>query len=237
MKRYWVITPYDSSRPGTFDVAWQYDLKNGTIAIGWMELGDISRFDEGKLKIKYTETYKKDIPVKRGMLWRFCHEICIGDVVVARRGRKKLIGIGEVIGTHFFDLDKGKERIGNIGDRPYPNFLKIKWEEKIIDYGKQVFAMQTLYEIDEEKYNSLLKGEISDDKEEQAQVREQSEFALEKYLEDFIVTNFERIFDGKLKLYEDEEGNGQQYPTDIGNIDILAIELATNSYVVIELKK
>lgn len=37
MKRYWVMTPYNSERPDTFDKAWEYDLKNGTIALGWQE--------------------------------------------------------------------------------------------------------------------------------------------------------------------------------------------------------
>lgn len=65
----------------------------------------------------------------------------------------------------------------------------------------------------------------------------EQEFVLEKYLEDFMVTNFDQIFGGKLELYEDAEGNGQQYPTDVGNIDILAREPSTQAYVVIELKK
>ncbi len=61
---------------------------------------------------------------------------------------------------------------------------------------------------------------------------------MEKYLEGFIVSNFETIFKGRLKIYEDAEGlDGQQYATDIGAIDILAVELASNSFVVIELKK
>ncbi|MGQ0685431.1 PDDEXK nuclease domain-containing protein [Bradyrhizobium sp.] len=63
-------------------------------------------------------------------------------------------------------------------------------------------------------------------------------FALERYLEDFIVTNFSTIFQGTLKIYQDAEGNdGQQYTTDIGYIDILAVEPQSNSFVVIELKK
>lgn len=237
MKRYWIIAPYDSRISETFDIAWQYDLKNGTIAVGWMELGDISKLSEEELKARYIQFYKRDNPMDRNAIWKFYHEISLGDIVIARRGRKKIIGIGEVIGTAFFDLNKGKERIGNRNAPLYPNFLRVKWEEKIINYDRQVFAMQTLYEVSEEKYNSLIKGEISEDIKELAEVREQSEFVLEKYLEDFIVNNFKRIFGGKLELYEDEDGNGRQYPTSIGNIDILAIEPDTNSYVVIELKK
>jgi restriction system protein len=57
-------------------------------------------------------------------------------------------------------------------------------------------------------------------------------------LEDFIVSNFETIFKGELRIYEDAEGNdGQQYATDIGPIDILAVEPKSKAFVVIELKK
>ena len=38
-----------------------------------------------------------------------------------------------------------------------------------------------------------------------------SAFALEKYLEEFIVSNFPAIFKRELEIYEDAEGNdGQQ---------------------------
>jgi len=61
---------------------------------------------------------------------------------------------------------------------------------------------------------------------------------LEKYLEEFIVSNFSTIFKGALKIYKETEDNdGQQYTTDIGPIDILAVENESNSFVVIELKK
>jgi hypothetical protein len=50
--------------------------------------------------------------------------------------------------------------------------------------------------------------------------------------------NFEMIFKGKLQIYEDaDEADGQQYATDIGPIDILALERDSGSFVVIELKK
>jgi hypothetical protein len=42
MKRYWVIAPYDSTQTQIFNKAWEYDLKNGTIAVGWKDLGDVS---------------------------------------------------------------------------------------------------------------------------------------------------------------------------------------------------
>jgi len=73
---------------------------------------------------------------------------------------------------------------------------------------------------------------------------DQTAFALERYLEDFVVSNFAAIFKGKLRIYEDANADGQQYVadgqqyvTDIGPIDILAVESDSGSFVVIELKK
>lgn len=64
------------------------------------------------------------------------------------------------------------------------------------------------------------------------------EFAMEKYLEEFIEANFSNInFGAKLELYQDEENSGRQYPTSIGNIDLLAVDKEKKEFVVIELKK
>lgn len=68
---------------------------------------------------------------------------------------------------------------------------------------------------------------------------EEMEFALERYLEDFIVDNWDKIdFGEKLDIFEDDDGNKgkQYYAEEIGYIDILATDRKGN-FVVIELKK
>lgn len=68
--------------------------------------------------------------------------------------------------------------------------------------------------------------------------RARMEFAMEQYLEEFIEANFGRIDFGRpLELYQDEEHSGRQYPTSVGNIDLLAREKETGNFIVIELKK
>ncbi len=64
-------------------------------------------------------------------------------------------------------------------------------------------------------------------------------FYMEKQLEDFIIENWKNTEFGKKYdlIYEGGEIKSQQYPTEIGPMDILAIDRVTNSYVVIELKK
>ncbi len=67
---------------------------------------------------------------------------------------------------------------------------------------------------------------------------EAMEFAMEKYLEEFIESNFHKIkFGANLELYQNEENTGRQFPTAIGNIDLLAIDREKKEFVVIELKK
>lgn len=69
--------------------------------------------------------------------------------------------------------------------------------------------------------------------------QEEMEFVLEKYLEDFIWDNWDKIdFGEKLEKFTDEDGNeGKQYYTeDAGYIDILAKDSKGN-FVVFELKK
>jgi len=232
MKRYLIIAPYNSREEEVFDKVWKYDLDKGTIAIGWTELGNVSKMNQEELQAKVKETYpEKSYTRILNSMWKFYHEISVGDIILARKGRKTMLGSGEVVGAPYYDEDKGKERVTDPSARVYSNFINVKWKEEVINFPKQVFSINALYEIPEDKYNSLIKGD------KEPIEKEQQEFVLEKYLEDFIVSNFDKIFGNRLKLYKDEEGVGQQYPTDIGNIDILAKEPNSNSYIVIELKK
>lgn len=245
MGKYWVIAPYDSTKTQIFERVWQYDLKNGTIAIGWKDLRDVSQIrSKDELRQKYMEVYgdEKNLTKDCNSIWNFYNEISPEDVIIARRGTKKIMGIGTVTGPAFYDEGKGKERVANLTDDFYSNFINVKWEEKEIEFDKIIFSFYTIYEISEEKFRSLTKGAAPEEREEG--VEQSTEFVLEKYLEDFIVTNFDSIFRGQLELYRDPEGNiGQQYPIignegrEIGRIDILAKEPSTNSYIVIELKK
>jgi len=63
-------------------------------------------------------------------------------------------------------------------------------------------------------------------------------FAYESHLEEYIIKNWDNInFGEELRIYIDEGGSeGQQYTTDVGIIDILALDTDGN-YVVIELKR
>ena len=66
-----------------------------------------------------------------------------------------------------------------------------------------------------------------------------SVFALEKHLEDFLIANWQQTpLAARYKIYEvDGELVGQQYPSDTGPIDILAISHDGSELLVVELKR
>ena len=70
-------------------------------------------------------------------------------------------------------------------------------------------------------------------------VEDPSAFAMEKHLEDFLVQNWAQTDLGKEYDIFEEEGEkvGQQYPTDTGPVDILAISKDKKNLLVVELKK
>ncbi|SFP98822.1 endonuclease NucS domain-containing protein [Parafilimonas terrae] len=49
-------------------------------------------------------------------------------------------------------------------------------------------------------------------------------FALEEHLQDFLIRNLSTIRKHNLKLYDDGERRGKEYPTDVGPIDILTVD-------------
>lgn len=163
--KYWVIAPYNSRDMDVFKKAWKFDLENGCIAVGWRDLSNIfSRaMTEEEYKKKYDEIYgpkvKKINAHHRKSYWQFWHDIEIGDTVIARRGRKTIIGIGRVNGRPYYDEKKGKERAGESADSHFSNFIDVEWENKEISLEDNVFLRSAIQQISGEEY-SLLAGEV-----------------------------------------------------------------------------
>jgi restriction system protein len=233
-----------------FDTAWAYDLENGTIAIGWTTLGDISSLDKDQLRQRLKDTYtyrtERSCTIECNMLWRFYHEIALGDRVIASRGRSRMLAIGTVTQAAFYNWDRGVVRVGGDESFCYPNFIGVNWTEMVRDFDYIAFARNTLTgPFDDNFFDDLMEGE-PEEEEEQLEEDGTTGFPLEGHLEEYIMRNFDRTFQGQFALYVDTEDplvSGRQYPVTndeggvIGRIDILVRELSTNNLVVVELKR
>ncbi len=172
-----------------------------------------------------------------GMLWTICKGINKGDIVLCPDGAGKYY-VGEISSDYYY-------KSNNI----LPHRRAVVWSVRTIQRSEMSKELQhstgsigttsdiTKYaeEIEVLIGNLPTKTIIATD----ATIEDPSVFALEEHLEEFLVKNWSKTLLGKkYNIYQvDGELVGQQYPSDTGNIDILAISKDGKEILVIELKK
>ena len=115
-------------------------LNKDLIAIGWRDFGDLSKVEANRdaFKTHYIEAYpdakKGQIANGAGMLYRFIHEVQIGDYVVFPSKTDRKINIGTVEGDYFFEDNDGE----------YVQRRKVKWLKHI---PRLSFSQGALYEV------------------------------------------------------------------------------------------
>jgi len=223
-------------------------FKGGFIGIGFFEDTDLSnKLPENwrDFNKEFIPHFLKDNPDKTkvsaglacGMLWTVTKGILKGDIVLCPVGNGSYY-VGEIIGD--YEYKKGL----NLPHRRAVNwFANTISRESFSDQLKNsAGSIGTVSNISKyaEEIEKLISGNaptviVSND----ATIEDPSEFALEKHLEDFLVQNWKKSELGKdFDIYEENgELIGQQYPSDTGNIDILAISKNKKTLLVVELKK
>lgn len=172
-----------------------------------------------------------------GMLWTICKGINKGDVILSPDGSGNYY-VGEVTGNYYY---KPNEMLPHRRDVVWSK-VTFKKSEATPELQRSMGSIGTTSDVSRyaEEIETLIGNKpiqtiISTDE----TVEDPSEFALEKHLEDFLVQNWKQTLLGKdYEIYqEDGELVGQQYPTDTGAIDILAISKDKKTLLVVELKK
>lgn len=173
-----------------------------------------------------------------GMLHTLCKGIKQGDILLCPNGAGQYY-VGEVISDYYYVA----------GDADLAHRRKVRWlangiarEEMSQALKNSAGSIGTVSNITKHvvEIESLLSGKqppalVHSD----ATVEDPSVFALEKHLEDFLVANWAATELGKDYMIFTEEGElvGQQYPSDTGPIDILAVSKDGNTLLVVELKR
>lgn len=218
------------------------------IGAGWFEdldLGNSLSDNRKDFNKKFIPLYLEKNPGKSkvaaglacGMLYTIAKGILIGDVVLCPDGQRNY-WIGEVIGDYQYQPGTA-----------LPHRRSVRWFTKILPRDDMSEALK--YATGSigaganvsgyaEEIENFISGNrpatiISTDE----TIEDVGIFALEKHLEDFLVQNWNSTELGKNYNIYEEDGEivGQQYPSDTGPIDILAISKDKKEILVVELKK
>lgn len=115
-------------------------LHQNVIAIGWKDMGNLSqiRADRDAFKEKYIEIYpdakRGSIATSAGMLYRFAHEVEIGDYVVFPSKINRQINIGVIESEYEY----------NPSAIEYVQQRKVKWLKHL---PRTLFSQGALYEV------------------------------------------------------------------------------------------
>lgn len=171
-----------------------------------------------------------------GALWTVSKGILQGDIVLCPDGTGKY-RVGQVSGDYYYEpaqilfhrrpvtwwnetidrADMSEELRGSTGSiGTVSNISKHKAELQTLLGGA---SAPTIVAMDES-------------------IEDPSSFALEEHLEEFLVKNWEHTELGKdYDIYEEDGEKAQQYKTDTGPLDILAVSKDRKRLLVVELKK
>ena len=172
-----------------------------------------------------------------GMLYTIAKGILIGDIVLCPDGKGNYF-VGDIIGDYEFKKNQTLPHRRNV--RWYSRTIsREEMSESLRNSAGSIGTVSNVTRYADE-IEALISGcrpasIISTDE----TIEDPSIFALEKHLEDFLVQNWHHTELGKhYDIYEEDgEKVGQQYPSDTGPIDILAISKNKKEILVVELKK
>jgi len=183
------------------------------------------------------EKTKVSAGLAAGCIWRIGRGMAQGDLILCPDGEGDL-HVGEVSGAYFY-----------VGSEKFPHRRKVTWTGVRIsrsncskELQNALRAGQSVICLDD--YASEIESHLGDPEKVVLQtndstVENPAVFALEKYLEEFLVANWNSTELAKKYTIFSEDGEivGQQYETDTGPIDILAVSKDNKTLLVIELKR
>ncbi|MCU5172103.1 restriction endonuclease [Bacillus paranthracis] len=140
--------------------------QKGVASIGWAELGNPQGYSTREALIqKAHEVYEDKKPPTRlnwaSQVWRFSHEVELGDRVITFTKDKREYLIGTVIATHKHDID--------VVSSHYPNVIGVEWGVKQIPRDdlsqgakNSLGSTLTVFRVDDwgNELEGLLKGDV-----------------------------------------------------------------------------
>jgi 5-methylcytosine-specific restriction endonuclease McrBC GTP-binding regulatory subunit McrB len=143
--RYWKIAP------GKNAVAWPDWKERGIAAIGWPELGDLTKATKADFE-KRAAKCAKEHEYSKGMsqVWTF-RNIRPGDRVVANQGKHTVLGIGTVVSGYQYQPGSH-----TVEGEDYPHQIKVTWDDTTPRSVEQYGWQRTIVELSKSDFDALL---------------------------------------------------------------------------------
>ncbi|WP_261164339.1 hypothetical protein [Microbacterium sp. Marseille-Q6965] len=235
MTRYWFVRP---GRKATYDSEF---LESSEVGIGF--LGDVDLSEEaGKDLDAFLDRWHPVLAEREPDRSKVSRGLALGNLYVVTQGMRE----GDVVMSNLTD---GTIAVGTIAGgylyragRPLPHRRPVRWDSQRLqrsdmtpELANAVKSLMSAFNLDRhrDEIDALRGGSLD--------VGDPSQgFRLEKHLEDFLIENWDRTPLGRsFEVFRDEvEGvEGQQFDTQVGRIDVLAVSRDGSELRVVELKR
>ena len=186
--------------------------------------------------IDYPDRSKVAAGLACGATYTVCKSLLLGDIVICPKG-DGTYAVGEVASDYLY-----------VQNANLPHRRKVNWRSGFLErtnfsteLSNSVGSINTLANINH--HSSEIESLIGDKPvvkvfTQDEDIESTSQFVFEEHLEEFLIKNWSQTeLSQRYELFEEFGETGQQYPTDTGPIDILAISKDKKEILVIELKR
>jgi restriction system protein len=205
-------------------------------------LGGGAEVFRGAMNSIYLEMYPEKSRIAAGLamgnLWAACEGISEGDLVLAPKP-DRTYQYGVVTGGYEYHAGTN-----------LPHRRRVDWKGSLSrddmspTLASSAGSLMTVFQLAAHTAELATLTQLADPFQPaveaiSSQIEDQLAFQMEKQLEDFLVHNWRSTALGQeYDIYEEEgQVKGQQYPTDTGPMDILAISKDRTRLLVVELKR
>ena len=175
MERYWIIAA------GRNSFMWEEFYRLGIIGIGWDGMGDLRLYqsqDDMRDKMRSINNNNKDYTNDSKATWQFAHEMKIGDIIIVKKGKSKLVGRGVVTSKCTYNVEADafknqryvewthKGEWDFPGNAPMKTLTEVTYNRELIEKLKNIFDNSQTEDIEKKEYKvsfSYTKSDFLDD--------------------------------------------------------------------------
>jgi 5-methylcytosine-specific restriction protein B len=145
---YWIYSPGQNAR------FWDEFYKQGIMAIGWDDIGDLKQYstkDEMSDAMRTNIDASKNYTHSANATWQFANEMKPGDIIFVKKGVSEIVGRGIVESDYYYDDSRSEyKNVRKVtwthrGSWPYPGHAAMKTLTDITDSPEEVKALNDFF--------------------------------------------------------------------------------------------